>query len=66
MGQVVRFTGRSAPKQPEVRFCPTCGGPVEPMVSVYRPQRKTSLGWRIVSMFWSAVVIGIFLLAIFG
>ena len=42
---------------PRAIYCPTCGGPVA------APENpKSSLGWRVVRMFWGGVVVAVVLL----
>jgi len=46
---------------PKAIFCPTCG------VAIAGDETpKPNLGWRIVRMFWSVVIVGIVMLLIFA
>ena len=50
---------------PRAIYCPTCGcrGPVGIGIDV---TPKSNLGWKIVQIFWSVVIVGIAMVTIFA
>ena len=49
-------------KKERAAFCSSCGTPLKTMAT---EQPTKSLGWKIVEVFWSLVVLGIVLAVVF-